>query len=97
MHKDWKAVDNIPELAEKITANAFPFDGLAFRQDVEDVLQRAIEISRVGKVVLTVEEFNDMVYALGLGVGGSKYTSDNEIIFDAYRAAAKVRKGIKNV
>ncbi len=97
MHKDWKAVDNIPELAEKITANAFPFDGRAFRQDVEDVLQRAIEISRVGKVVLTVEEFGDIVYALGLGVGASKYSSDNEIIFDAYRAAAKVRKGIKNV
>lgn len=46
MHPDWKAKTTIKELVDGLMGNVGPRPPEGLRQDVEDVIQRAIEISK---------------------------------------------------
>lgn len=91
MHKDWKAVTNIVELASKLTANAGPCGDSAFHSDVEDVIQRAIEINSEGNILVEREFFNKVVYALDLAQSLLEESSHHKTILEAYHAAAKLK------
>ena len=91
MHKDWKAVNNITELATRLTANAGTCGDSAFHSDVEDVIQRAIEINSEGNILVEREFFNKVVYALDLAQSLLEKSSHHKTILETYSAAAKLK------
>ena len=94
VHKDWKAVNNIVELASQLTANAGTCGDSAFHSDVEDVIQRAIEINSEGNILVEREFFNKVVYAvyaLDLAQSLLEKSSHHKTILETYNAAAKLK------
>lgn len=91
VHKDWKAVTNIVELASQLTANAGTCGDSAFHSDVEDVIQRAIEINSEGNILVEREFFNKVVYALDLAQSLLEKSSHHNFILETYNAAAKLK------
>ena len=91
VHKDWMAVNNIVELATQLTANAGTCGDSAFHSDVEDVIQRAIEINSEGNILVEREFFDKVVYALDLAQSLLEKSSHHKTILETYNAAAKLK------
>lgn len=63
MHPDWAAKTTIQELVDGIVGNAGPYPPEGFREDVEDVIARAIEIGVSSRHPTVVRWRNDGIEA----------------------------------